>query len=85
MLVLPLFKSTGNILLQIAPGNVPPSAFTKCSRQVNAGSVVLHLVECKGGKTLRHVIFYRSLLVKMSPKYGKADSGSLYLVKLSDL
>jgi hypothetical protein len=39
MLVLPLFKATGNILLQIAPGNVPPSAFAKCSRQVNSGSV----------------------------------------------
>ncbi|KAJ1281768.1 hypothetical protein BS78_04G331100 [Paspalum vaginatum] len=63
MLVLPLFKATGNILLQIAPGNVPPSALTKCSRQ----------------------IFYRLLLVKMFPKYGKVDSGSLYLVKLLDL
>lgn len=38
MLVLPLFKATGNILLQIAPSNVPPSAFTKCSRQVNNAS-----------------------------------------------
>uniref|UniRef100_K3YQY1 Cation efflux protein transmembrane domain-containing protein n=2 Tax=Setaria TaxID=4554 RepID=K3YQY1_SETIT len=36
MLVLPLFKATGNILLQIAPGNVPPSAFAKCSRQITA-------------------------------------------------
>ncbi|KAG8060495.1 hypothetical protein GUJ93_ZPchr0002g26000 [Zizania palustris] len=36
MLVLPLFKATGNILLQIAPGNVPPSAFTKCCRQISA-------------------------------------------------
>ncbi|RLM80936.1 metal tolerance protein C2 [Panicum miliaceum] len=36
MLVLPLFKATGNILLQIAPGNVPPSAFAKCSRQIIA-------------------------------------------------
>jgi zinc transporter 5/7 len=35
MLVLPLFKATGNILLQIAPGNVAPSAFIKCGRQVN--------------------------------------------------
>lgn len=36
MLVLPLFKATGNILLQIAPGNVPPSALTKCFRQITA-------------------------------------------------
>nr|CAB3451617.1 unnamed protein product [Digitaria exilis] len=38
MLVLPLFKAAGNILLQIAPGNVPPSAFAKCSRQVKSGA-----------------------------------------------
>ncbi|TVU27579.1 hypothetical protein EJB05_19070, partial [Eragrostis curvula] len=36
MLVLPLFKATGNVLLQIAPGNVPPSAFMKCCRQIAA-------------------------------------------------
>ncbi|XP_051185345.1 metal tolerance protein C2 [Lolium perenne] len=36
MLVLPLFKATGNILLQIAPGNVAPSAFIKCGRQITA-------------------------------------------------
>lgn len=35
MLVLPLFKATGSILLQIAPSNIHPSAFNKCSRQVN--------------------------------------------------
>jgi hypothetical protein len=43
MLVLPLFKATGNILLQIAPGNVPPSAFMKCCRQVNIVWVWVHL------------------------------------------
>uniref|UniRef100_M8D9J0 Metal tolerance protein C2 n=1 Tax=Aegilops tauschii TaxID=37682 RepID=M8D9J0_AEGTA len=36
MLVMPLFKATGNVLLQIAPGNVPPSAFIKCGRQITA-------------------------------------------------
>ncbi|XP_078161989.1 cation efflux family protein isoform X2 [Carex rostrata] len=34
MLVLPLFKATGSILLQIAPSNIHPSAFNKCSRQL---------------------------------------------------
>ncbi|XP_006649212.1 metal tolerance protein C2 [Oryza brachyantha] len=36
MLVLPLFKATGNILLQIAPGNMPPSALMKYCRQISA-------------------------------------------------
>ncbi|KAM3245719.1 hypothetical protein ACQJBY_056826 [Aegilops geniculata] len=36
MLVMPLFKATGNVLLQIAPGNVPPSALIKCGRQITA-------------------------------------------------
>jgi hypothetical protein len=43
MLVLPLFKATGNILLQVAPGNVPPSAIMKCCRQVNIVWVWVHL------------------------------------------
>ncbi|XP_073103224.1 metal tolerance protein C2 [Elaeis guineensis] len=36
MVVLPLFKATGGILLQMAPANVSPSAFSKCWRQVTA-------------------------------------------------
>lgn len=34
MLVLPLFKTTGGILLQMAPPSIPPSALSKCRRQV---------------------------------------------------
>ncbi|OEL21788.1 Metal tolerance protein C2 [Dichanthelium oligosanthes] len=47
MLVLPLFKATGNILLQIAPGNVPPSAFTKCFRQITACEDVSEVWQCR--------------------------------------
>ncbi|KAJ0963862.1 hypothetical protein J5N97_028984 [Dioscorea zingiberensis] len=36
MVVLPLFRATGSILLQMAPGNVHPSAFSKCLRQITA-------------------------------------------------
>ncbi|KAJ3672335.1 hypothetical protein LUZ60_007056 [Juncus effusus] len=36
MLVLPLFKATGSVLLQIAPQNIHPSALSKCSRQISA-------------------------------------------------
>ncbi|KAM5559053.1 hypothetical protein ABKV19_020607 [Rosa sericea] len=34
MLVMPLFRATGGILLQMAPPNVPTSALSKCWRQV---------------------------------------------------
>lgn len=34
MLVMPLFKTSGGILLQMAPPNIPASALSKCWRQV---------------------------------------------------
>ena len=34
MLVMPIFKATGGILLQMAPPSIPSSAMSKCSRQV---------------------------------------------------
>lgn len=34
MLVMPLFKVTGGILLQMAPPSIPSSALSKCFRQV---------------------------------------------------
>lgn len=34
ILVMPLFKVTGGILLQMAPPGIPPSALNKCWRQV---------------------------------------------------
>ncbi|KAF8398519.1 hypothetical protein HHK36_017448 [Tetracentron sinense] len=36
MLVLPLFRTTGGILLQMAPPSIPSSALSKCCRQVTA-------------------------------------------------
>ncbi|KAL9259815.1 Metal tolerance protein C2-like protein [Drosera capensis] len=36
MLVMPLFKATGGILLQTAPPNIPSSALNKCCRQIAA-------------------------------------------------
>lgn len=34
MLVMPLFKASGGILLQMAPPSMPTSALSKCCRQV---------------------------------------------------
>ncbi|KAG8371845.1 hypothetical protein BUALT_Bualt12G0005400 [Buddleja alternifolia] len=36
MLVMPLFKASGGVLLQMAPPNIPSSAFSKCWRQVSS-------------------------------------------------
>uniref|UniRef100_A0A803LM51 Cation efflux protein transmembrane domain-containing protein n=1 Tax=Chenopodium quinoa TaxID=63459 RepID=A0A803LM51_CHEQI len=36
MLVMPLFKATGGVLLQMAPPSISSSAMTKCSRQIAA-------------------------------------------------
>lgn len=36
MLVMPLFKATGGVLLQMAPPNIPSSALSKCLRQVRS-------------------------------------------------
>jgi hypothetical protein len=60
MLVLPLFKATGNILLQIAPGNVPPSALTKCFRQVGTrfGFAYYSVHFGKPKASLRHFRMY---------------------------
>ncbi|KAI3474524.1 hypothetical protein Pfo_029439 [Paulownia fortunei] len=37
MLVMPLFKATGGVLLQMAPRSIPSSALSKCWRQVKSG------------------------------------------------
>ncbi|KAK1261279.1 Metal tolerance protein C2 [Acorus gramineus] len=36
MLVMPLFRTTGSVLLQMAPPSIPPSAINKCSRQITS-------------------------------------------------
>ncbi|XP_020679627.1 metal tolerance protein C2-like isoform X1 [Dendrobium catenatum] len=36
VVILPLFRATGGVLLQQVPANVPTSAFNKCLRQVTA-------------------------------------------------
>ncbi|KAG9442526.1 hypothetical protein H6P81_018380 [Aristolochia fimbriata] len=36
VVVMPLFRATGGILLQMTPPSIPSSAFTKCLRQISA-------------------------------------------------
>ncbi|KAJ6967466.1 metal tolerance protein C2 [Populus alba x Populus x berolinensis] len=47
MLVLPLFKATGGILLQMAPPSIPSSALSKCLRQVSAREDVVEVSEAR--------------------------------------
>ncbi|XP_057547291.1 metal tolerance protein C2 [Amaranthus tricolor] len=47
MLVMPIFKATGGILLQMAPPSIPSSAMSKCSRQIAALEEVTEVNETR--------------------------------------
>ncbi|KAI5397595.1 Metal tolerance protein C2 [Lathyrus oleraceus] len=46
-LVLPLFRATGGILLQMAPPSIPTTAFSKCLRQISAREDVLEVSQAR--------------------------------------
>ncbi|KAL9373676.1 hypothetical protein Peur_033296 [Populus x canadensis] len=65
MLVLPLFKATGGILLQMAPPSIPSSALSKCLRQVSAREDVAEVSEARFWELVPgHVVGSISLQVK---------------------
>ncbi|KAB1222390.1 Metal tolerance protein C2 [Morella rubra] len=47
MLVMPLFKATGGILLQMTPPSIPNSALSKCWRQITAREDVLEVAQAR--------------------------------------
>ncbi|KAA8516983.1 hypothetical protein F0562_017199 [Nyssa sinensis] len=47
MLVMPLFRTTGGVLLQMAPTSIPSSALSKCSRQVTSREDVLEVSQAR--------------------------------------
>ncbi|CAN0927631.1 Metal tolerance protein C2 [Linum grandiflorum] len=47
MLVMPLFKAAGGVLLQTAPPSIPPSALSKCSRQISACDDISQVSEAR--------------------------------------
>ncbi|CAK9169963.1 unnamed protein product [Ilex paraguariensis] len=47
MIVMPLFKTTGGILLQMAPPSIPSSALSKCRRQVTSREDVLEVSQAR--------------------------------------
>lgn len=47
MLVMPLFKATGGVLLQMAPPSIPSSALSKCLRQVMSREEVSEISQAR--------------------------------------
>ncbi|KAH9625523.1 hypothetical protein KSS87_012124 [Heliosperma pusillum] len=65
MLVMPLFKAAGGVLLQMAPPNVSSSAMSKCYRQIAALEDVSELSEVRLWELVPgHVVGSLSLQVK---------------------
>ncbi|XP_012087779.2 metal tolerance protein C2 [Jatropha curcas] len=65
MLVMPLFKSTAGVLLQMAPPSIPYSALSKCLRQVTAREDVTEVSQARFCELVPgHVVGTLSLQVK---------------------
>lgn len=65
MLVIPLFKATGGILLQMAPPSMPSSALSKCWRQVSTREEITEVSQARFWELVPgHVIGSISLQVK---------------------
>lgn len=65
MLVMPLFKVTGGILLQMAPPSIPSSALSKCWRQIVSREDVTEVSQARFWELVpSHVVGSLSLQVK---------------------
>ncbi|KAK2417329.1 metal tolerance protein [Trifolium repens] len=64
-LVLPLFRATGGILLQMAPPSIPTTAFSKCLRQISAREDILEVSHARFWELVPgHVVGSLSIQVK---------------------
>ncbi|KAI3471530.1 hypothetical protein Pfo_028180 [Paulownia fortunei] len=65
MLVMPLFKATGGVLLQMAPPSIPSSALSKCWRQVSSREDIVEVSQARFWELVPgHVVGSISLQVK---------------------
>ncbi|KAK6149223.1 hypothetical protein DH2020_016748 [Rehmannia glutinosa] len=65
MLVMPLFKATGGVLLQMAPPSIPSSALSKCWRQVSSREDIAEVSQARFWELVPgHVVGSISLQVK---------------------
>ncbi|XP_062168026.1 metal tolerance protein C2 [Alnus glutinosa] len=77
MLVMPLFRATGGILLQQAPPSIPTSALSKCWRQITAREDVSEVTQARFWESFPgHVVGSVSIQVKK----GIDDSAILHFV-----
>lgn len=47
MIVMPLFRATGGVLLQMAPPSIPTSALSKCWRQITSREDILEITQAR--------------------------------------
>ncbi|KAL0452960.1 UNVERIFIED_CONTAM: Metal tolerance protein C2 [Sesamum latifolium] len=65
MLVMPLFKATGGVLLQMAPPSIPSSALSKCWRQISSREDIAEVSQARFWELVPgHVVGSISLQVK---------------------
>ncbi|KAI4348785.1 hypothetical protein L6164_009463 [Bauhinia variegata] len=65
MLVMPLFRATAGILLQMAPPSIPASALSKCLRQITAREDVVEVSQARFWELVPgHVVGSLSIQVK---------------------
>ncbi|KAK4404957.1 Metal tolerance protein C2 [Sesamum angolense] len=65
MLVMPVFKATGGILLQMAPPSIPSSALSKCWRQLSSREDIAEVSQARFWELVPgHVVGSISLQVK---------------------
>ncbi|XP_020581418.1 metal tolerance protein C2 isoform X2 [Phalaenopsis equestris] len=77
VVILPLFRATGGVLLQQVPATLPSSAFSKCLRQVNALEDVSEVTQSRFWELVPgHAIGSLSILVKD----GENDDSALHYV-----
>ncbi|KAL8456331.1 hypothetical protein ACS0TY_034521 [Phlomoides rotata] len=70
MLVMPLFKATGGVLLQMAPPSIPSSALSKCWRQVSLRDDIAEVSEARFWELVPgHVVGSISLQARTIPLY----------------
>ncbi|XP_044507474.1 metal tolerance protein C2-like [Mangifera indica] len=71
MLVMPLFKTTGGILLQMAPHSIPASALSKCWRQATSQENVSEVSQARFWELVPgHVVGSISLQVEGTDVYS---------------
>ncbi|KAK9009184.1 hypothetical protein V6N11_035729 [Hibiscus sabdariffa] len=80
MLVMPLFKASGGVLLQMAPPHIPTSALCKCWGQITCRKDVIQVSEARFWEVVPgHVV--GSLLLKQAQAQAQQDMDSGAMVE----